>query len=186
VGAARPAAIVCTVAAALGDTRSWWLAVSAVSRSPALAEGRASRRVPVPAATALAVAAAAPRVAADHGAGAQLSPSLALWTRDKMRLPWLPALLFAAASPPSPPALSTRRSAARSLAAAAPARLRRRVAPVRRRRWWSAHDRHLASRRRSYGAWLRVVPDGERKGERLIGYRHSLALCAPTGRATAS
>jgi hypothetical protein len=37
-----------------------------------------------------------------------------------------------------------------------------------------------------YGAWLRLVPDGERAGERPIGYRHSLALLrADFGRATA-
>lgn len=36
-----------------------------------------------------------------------------------------------------------------------------------------------------YGAWLRLVPDGERAGERPIGYRHSLALLrADFGRAT--
>jgi hypothetical protein len=36
-----------------------------------------------------------------------------------------------------------------------------------------------------YGAWLRVVPDGERAGERPIGYRRSLALLrADFGRAT--
>jgi len=37
-----------------------------------------------------------------------------------------------------------------------------------------------------YGAWLRVVPDGERAGERPVGYRRSLALLrADFGRATA-
>src|SRR4051794_4299282 len=96
------AAVVCTVAAALADAQ---LVVAAglggVALAAALAHGRASRRALVAGvALALLVAAfCAPRTAALVMAQAHnvIAVGLALFlVRDKMRLPWLPASLFAA------------------------------------------------------------------------------------------
>jgi hypothetical protein len=119
-----------------------------------------------------------------------IAVALALWlVRDKMRLPWLPALLFVAGvAAIAVGALDAPLFAALSRAGRATAIFARSVAPpsapsivvVR------AIGVFAFAQSVHYGAWLRVVPDGERAGERPIGYRHSLALLgADFGRATA-
>jgi hypothetical protein len=188
------AATMCTTAAALGELQLMVACgLGGVALAAALADGRPARRAAVTAAAALvlAVAVAAPRTAALLMAQGHnfVAVALALWlVRDKMRLPWLPPLLFAAGlaaiaagALDAPLGAALARGGVGALFATS-------VAP---------HDAPSIVVLRSvgifafaqavhYGAWLRLVPDGERAGERPIGYRRSLALLrADFGRATA-
>ncbi|HEY2747411.1 MAG TPA: hypothetical protein VGL86_22465 [Polyangia bacterium] len=189
------AAVMCTVAAALGELRLMIACgLGGVALAAALAEGRPARRALVTvAALALGgVAMLAPRTAAVSMAQAHnfIAVGLALWiVRDKMRAPWLPALLFSscvaaialgALDAPLAAALAHRgRAGAIFAGAVAPADAPSLVV-IR------AVGIFAFAQAVHYGAWLRLVPDGERAGERPIGYRHSLALLrADFGGATA-
>jgi hypothetical protein len=187
-------AAMCTAAAALGELQLMVACgLGGVALAAALADGRPARRAAVTAAAAfvLAVAVAAPRTAALVMAQGHnfVAVALALWlVRDKMRLPWLPALLFAAGvaaiaagALDAPLGAALARGGVGALFAtsvapqAAPSAVVVRCIGI----FAFAQAVH-------YGAWLRLVPDGERAGERPIGYRRSLALLrADFGRATA-
>jgi hypothetical protein len=188
------AAIMSTVAAALGDVPLMVACgLGGVALAAALAHGRPARRALVTAVVALLLAGAlaAPRTAALTMAQAHnfVAVALALWlVRDKMRLPWLPALLFGAGVVAiAAGALDAPLGAALARAGHATALFATAVAPR------SAPSVVILrsvgvfafAQAVHYGAWLRVVPDGERAGERPIGYRRSLALLrADFGRAT--
>ena len=188
------AAVMCTVAAALGDLQ---LVVASglggVVLAAALADGRRGRRALVAggAGVLLVAAVLSPRAAALTMAQAHnfVAVGLALWlVRDKMRLPWLPALLFCggvaaiacgALDAPLGAALAHAGRIARIATSVAPASAPSVVVVRLVGIFAFAQAVH-------YGAWLRLVPDGERAGERPIGYRHSLALLrADFGRASA-
>jgi hypothetical protein len=106
-----------------------------------------------------------------------------------MRLPWLPALLFVAGvaaitagalDAPLDAALARSGRVGALFATAVAPRAAPAIVIVR------AIGVFAFAQAVHYGAWLRLVPDGERAGERPIGYRHSLALLrADFGRATA-
>jgi hypothetical protein len=188
-------ALGCAVAAALGDPRLVvGCGLGGVAIAAALADGRASRRalVTVAALALLAAAVASPRVAALAMAQAHnaIAVALALWlVRDKMRLPWLPALLFCggvgaiaagALDAPLVAALGRGGRLGVELAAAVAPRSAPSLMVVR------FIGIFAFAQAVHYGAWLRVVPDAERAGERPIGYRRSLALLrADFGRAAA-
>jgi hypothetical protein len=180
------AAIACTTAAALGKVAlmgaSGWLGVALAA---ALADGAPARRLwAAAAAVALGVVSLAlPSSAALTMAQAHnfIAVALALWlVRAKMRAPWLPALAFGAgcaaiAGGLLDGALATAFARASSgLAAAAPVG----VVPAGASstaalRWLGLFAFAQAVH---YAVWLRLVPDGERAGEKPIGYRRSLAL----------
>jgi hypothetical protein len=180
------AAIACTGAAASGNLAlmgaSGWLGVAAAA---ALADGPPARRLVVAAVAAAlgAVSLALPYAAALLMAQGHnfIAVALALWlVRDKMRAPWLPALAFAAgcaaiASGLLDGALAAAFARAPSrLAAATPLG----VVPADASstaslRWLGLFAFAQAIH---YAVWLRLVPDGERAGEKPIGYRRSLAL----------
>ncbi len=189
------AAVVSTVAAALGDLRLMVGAgLGGVALAAALADGRPARRALVTAA-ALALGGAAmlaPRTAVTIMAQAHnvIAVGLALWiVRDKMRAPWLPALLFVAGvaaialgaldAPLAAAFARSGRTGALFAGAVAPASAPPFIV-------LRAVGVFAFAQAVHYGAWLRLVPDGERAGERPVGYRRSLALLrADFGRATA-
>ena len=182
------AAVACTVAAAAGDVQLVVaIGFGGVALAAALAVGKPRRRALVAlAAAAVAVAAASwPEAAALMMAQAHnvIAVALALWlVRDKLRFGWLPALAFAAGvaaiaagalDVPLAAALARGGAFARSGALFATA-----VAPASWSSTWIVRAVGLFAFAQAvhYGAWLRLVPDGERAGERPIGYRRSLAL----------
>jgi hypothetical protein len=188
------AAAACSVAGALGDLGLLvGCGFGGVALAAALADGRPARRVLVTAA-ALAVgvvAILAPRTATLAMAQAHnlIAVALALWiVRDKMRAPWLPALLFCGGVVAiAAGALDAPLAAALAHSGRAGALFATVVAPA------SASSLVVVrcvgvfafAQAVHYGAWLRLVPDAERAGERPVGYRRSLALLrADFGRAT--
>ena len=186
------AAAACTVAAAVGDVQLVVaIGFGGVALAAGLAVGRPRRRALVAlAAAAVAVAAASwPQAAALMMAQAHnvIAVALALWlVRDKLRLGWLPALAFAAGvaaiaagALDAPLAAALARGGTGALFAHA-------VASSSWSSTWIVRAVGLFAFAQAvhYGAWLRLVPDGERAGERPIGYRRSLALLrADFGRA---
>ena len=187
------AAAMCTTAAALGDVQLMvGSGLGGVALAAALSEGRRRLLVTAAVGALLALALLAPRTAALTMAQGHnfVAVALALWlVRDKMRLPWLPALLFAggvvaiaagALDAPLGAALAgSGRVGALFATAVAPSSAPS-IVVVR------AVGLFAFAQAVHYGAWLRVLPDGERAGERPIGYRHSLALLrVDFGRATA-
>lgn len=188
------AAIVCSVAAALGELRVMVGAgLGGVALAAALADGRPARRALVTAAALLLAAGAliAPRAAALAMAQGHnfVAVALAWWlVRDKLPQAWLPALLFAggvvaiaagALDAPLGAALAHGGRAGALFATAVAPRGAPSLVIVR------SVGLFAFAQAVHYGAWLRLVPDGERAGERPIGYRHSLELLrADFGRAT--
>lgn len=188
------AALVCTVAAALGDLQLMAASgLGGVALAAALGDGPTARRA---AGSALAAALAAaswawPRSAAlamAHGHNL-VAVALALWlVRRALWAAWLPSLAGAAGvaaiaagalDGPLGHALAVGSRAASLTAVAvvppgAPSVVALRLIGL----FAFAQAVH-------YAAWLRLVPDGERDAERPIGFRRSLALLrADFGRAT--
>ncbi len=188
------AAAVCTVGAALGDVQLMVVGgLGGVALAAALAHGRVVRRALVTAAALLLLVAAAcaPRAAALVMAQGHnfVAVALALWlVRARMRLSWLPALLFAGGvGAIATGALDLPLAAAFGHGGRVGALFASAVAPASAPSFVAVRLVGIFAFAQAvhYGAWLRLVPDGERTGERPIGYRRSLALLrADFGRAT--